>query len=68
MNKIAILIDGGYFLKRLPAVCPDVDPRDESAVVKELGNLVVSHLRRHNKVVGNKHPRSNLYRVFYYDA
>ena len=25
MSKAAILVDGGYFLKRLPATRPDVD-------------------------------------------
>lgn len=32
MDKAAILIDGGYFLKRLPIVRPDIDSADpESA-------------------------------------
>lgn len=68
MSKIAILVDGGYFLKRLPTVCPDVPPKDAEQVAKVIGKLVYSHLVSHNKLVGNAHPRSNLYRVFYYDA
>ena len=28
MIKAAILVDGGYFLKRLPAVRPDVEGND----------------------------------------
>lgn len=68
MSKIAILIDGGYFLKRLPTVCPTVDKMDADQVADAIGKLVYSHLRSHNKVVGGSHPRSNLYRVFYYDA
>ena len=68
MSKIAILIDGGYFLKRLPTVCPDVDPMNAEDVAATMGKLVHSHLRAHNKLAGGNHPRSYLYRVFYYDA
>lgn len=68
MSKIAILVDGGYFLKRLPTVCPDINRIDPYQVTDALGKLVYSHLHSHNKIVGGKHPRSNLYRVFYYDA
>lgn len=68
MNKIAILIDGGYFLKRLGSVLPGIDRKDAEQVSDSIFRLVSKHLLGHNKVVGNKHPRSNLYRVFYYDA
>ena len=34
MTKVAILIDGGYFLKRLPAVRKDIDVTDVQAVTK----------------------------------
>lgn len=68
MTKIAILIDGGYLLKRLPTVCPNVNPKDSKEVSIAISKLVSRHLLGHNKVVGNKHARSNLYRVFYYDA
>jgi uncharacterized LabA/DUF88 family protein len=68
MDKIAVLIDGGYFLKRLPQVCQGVETDDSEAVTRAIGRLVVSHLKNHNKIIGKKHARSNLYRVFYYDA
>lgn len=68
MSKVAILVDGGYFLKRLPKVCPEVDAADASAVAKTIGRLVFNHLTNHKKISGGLHVRSNLYRVFYYDA
>ena len=34
MDKAVILIDGGYFLKRLPAVRPDVAATDADAVAE----------------------------------
>ena len=39
MIKVAILIDGGYFLKRLPAVRPDVDSTDPEEAVKSVWQL-----------------------------
>ncbi|WP_372884590.1 NYN domain-containing protein [Shimia sp.] len=68
MSKIAILIDGGYFLKRLSTVRPNIDPWKPDDVADAIARLVTSHLTAHNKIAGQKHPRSNLYRVFYYDA
>lgn len=68
MSKIAILIDGGYFLKRLSTVCPDVAPNDPKAVTKAIAKLVYKHLESHRRLTGSSHVRSDLYRVFYYDA
>lgn len=68
MTKTAILIDGGYLLKRLPTVCPKVDGRDPLAVANSISRLVTSHLNIQNKVLRAPHSRSLLYRVFYYDA
>ena len=66
--KAAILIDGGYFLKRLPQVRRDVDSRDVSSVVKSIDQLVRGHLLQLNEVLQVPDPRSLLYRCFYYDA
>ena len=41
---------------------------DAEKTAKTIGRLVYNHLQNHNKLVGKSHPRSNLYRVFYYDA
>ena len=50
MIKTAILIDGGYFLKRLPVVRRDVDTADVDAVVKSIDQLIRSHLDQLNKL------------------
>ena len=64
MSKVAILIDGGYFLKRLPSVCKAVDTSDPKQVANCISRLVASHLMKINKIVRNGHDRSLLYRVF----
>lgn len=68
MSQVAILIDGGYIPKRLSTVCPEVDEMDPNAVAGAIGRLVYKHLESHRKTAGGSHVRSNLYRVFYYDA
>ena len=49
MRRVAILIDGGFFLKRLPSVRPDVDCTDPVQVDRLIGQLVWSHLEYLNK-------------------
>ncbi|MDE0049655.1 MAG: NYN domain-containing protein [Rhodospirillales bacterium] len=68
MNNAAILIDGGYLLKRLPAVRPDVDASDPDAVATSVYQLVRHHLDQLNDVYCIPNPSQLLYRTFYYDA
>lgn len=68
MPKAAILIDGGYFLKRLPSVRRDVDASNALSVVRAIGQLVRSHLHQLNETYQMPNPMSLLYRCFYYDA
>lgn len=68
MSKIAILIDGGFLLKRMPTVCPSIDPKDSKAVATAISRLTTAHLKNQNKLIRAAHARSLLYRVFYYDA
>jgi len=68
MTKVAILIDGGYFLKRLPDVRPDVDSKDPKAVANAIEQLVQWHLECFNKVHNASSILQLLYRSFYYDA
>lgn len=68
MNQVAVLIDGGYFLKRLPSVRPEIDASDPAAVSTSISRLIAAHLGRINKIERRPHPRSLLYRSFYYDA
>ena len=44
MRRVAILIDGGFFLKRLPSVRPDVNRTDPVQVDRSIGQLIWSHL------------------------
>lgn len=46
MIKAAILIDGGYFLKRLPVVRRNIDAADPDAVARSIDQLVRSHLNQ----------------------
>lgn len=68
MSKVAILIDGGYFLKRLRSVRPKTDINDPQAVARDISRLVSAHLQHINKIERQPHPRALLYRSFWYDA
>jgi len=68
MTRAAILIDGGYLLKRLPTVRRDLDFRDPDQVAKSISQLVRRHLSNLNEVAGASNPYSLLYRCFFYDA
>ena len=66
--KVAILLDGGFYLKRLPFVRRDLDVSDPQAVADSMRQLVDGHLRQINEVYGYSNPAQLLYRCFYYDA
>jgi uncharacterized LabA/DUF88 family protein len=68
MTKAAILIDGGFFLKRLPSVRKDIDSSEPEGVAKAIGQLVRSHLEQLNGTAAAPNPWALLYRCFYYDA
>ena len=52
MTKAAILVDGGYFLKRLPTIRRDIDRNDPADVAKAVQKLVRNHLSRLNDIHG----------------
>ena len=68
MPKAAILIDGGYFLKRLPKFKSRREIRDAKKVASAIMQLVGSHLRQLNDVHKVENQFELLYRTFYYDA
>ncbi len=68
MAKAAILIDGAYFLKRLPGVRRDIDVSNPEEVVKAIEQLVKNHLEQINEIYNYSNPFQILYRSFYYDA
>jgi hypothetical protein len=45
MNKVAILIDAEFLLKRLPSVCPSVDHKSARAVANAISRLVTGPLK-----------------------
>ncbi len=66
-HRVAVLIDGGFFLKRLPNLRPDLNG-DAETVAKALQKTVQGHLNQLNKTYQQPTSWSLLYRVFYYDA
>ncbi len=66
--KVAILIDGGYFLKRLGSVKPGIDRLDAEQVNKAIGQLIYEHLSQLNETERAENHYSLLYRCFFYDA
>ena len=68
MTKVAVLIDGGFLLKRLPQVRKNFDAQDAKGVRQAVDELVDWHLEQINQVECLPNPRALLYRVFYYDA
>lgn len=68
MRRVAILIDGGFLLKRLPSIWPDFRVQDPNAADEAIGNLVEIHLRTMASEFGVERASSLLYRCFYYDA
>lgn len=68
MQRVAILIDGGFFLKRLGTVRPDINRFIAADVDRAVGQLVKNHLEVLKSQYGGDTPLSILYRCFYYDA
>lgn len=66
--RVAMLIDGGFFLRRLPRLTDPSILSDPERANREIGRLVDGHLQRINQVecAGNRY--SLLYRCFFYDA
>jgi len=67
MHKVSIHIDGGYFLKRLGNVRPDLNDTADN-VAAALEQTVSGHLKKLNETYNLKNQYALLYRVFYYDA
>ena len=58
----AILIDGGFALRRFPIVYPGIDPRDPGLVATTLFQMATQHLRTRDG------DRLGLHRIFFYDC
>lgn len=68
MRRVAVLIDGGFLLKRLPHFVGASKIRDPQSVALTIENIVSDHLENINKEQMVKNHMSLLYRTYYYDA
>ena len=66
--KAAILIDGGFYLRQLRYVRPDLDDSDPREVARSIRQLINSHLAQINRVYEFPNHLQLLYRSFFYDA
>ncbi len=67
-TKVAILLDGGYYLKRLPSLRQDIDTSNPAEVAGSIGQLINGHITQINEVYRYPNPEQLLYRCFFYDA
>lgn len=71
MYRTAILIDGGFFLKRYPHIVPEADHRDAKLAADTIYDLATRHLSRRVST-SSKTPKferdSDLYRLLFYDS
>lgn len=70
-HSVAVFVDGGFFLKRIRHVFPDVDHADPVAVA----DLIHGHALRHRYQLTGRDQRGrdvfesfDLYRIFFYDC
>lgn len=66
--KVAVLLDGGFYMKRLGRIRRDLDVSNPQAVAESMRQLVDGHLRQINEVYRYPNPAQLLYRCFFYDA
>jgi len=64
MQRMAIMIDGAFFINRFKHVYPHKNHRDPLVVAKTAFQMACAHLKPKNR----NSPRSDLYRVFFYDC
>jgi uncharacterized LabA/DUF88 family protein len=60
--RLAVFVDGGFFLKRLKSHFPHIDPLD----AREVATAIHTHSLRHINQAGGQN--ADLYRIFYYDC
>ena len=61
MDKIAILIDGGFFKKRMRDIYGELSP-------EELAGKMIQQCQAHVRKQSTKTHKKELYRIFYYDC
>ena len=68
MAKVAILFDGGFFIRRLPRLTDWSILNDAVRADQEIGRLVRGHVVYINNTARVENPYALLYRCFSYDA
>jgi len=71
IRRIAILIDGGYFYKRLPSLVEEAHCKTPEAIATSaylLAKRHVQNLIREPYKIKPSHWLDHVYRIFYYDA
>lgn len=64
-NRMAVLVDGGFFLKRFRSIYPSTDPDDAKAVA----DVIHAHALRHkDQRTGSGFEKVDLHRIFFYDC
>lgn len=72
--RTAILVDGGFFVRRFSSVYPDIDRQDPVIVAKTMFSMCLKHLEPPKKrdAKGDRIPSrvetGSLYRIFFYDC
>ncbi|SFH29665.1 NYN domain-containing protein [Palleronia marisminoris] len=73
--RTAVLVDGGFFVRRFPKLYPAIDRSDAAAVAAELHRMCLNHMRpppRRGPDGGRMDPDpsqvDDLHRIFFYDC
>lgn len=62
MEKVAILVDGGFYMKRARSIIGECSPEDSASILHDYCLRNLSHRE------GGQYVRDSLYRIFYYDC
>lgn len=75
MKKTAILVDGGFFVRRFRSVYPAVDSHDPCLVADQMTRMCHGHLypprrpaRAGQQPAAPQRPTADLYRIYFYDC
>lgn len=63
MNKTAILVDGGFYLRKAKKYFGEMSAKEAAA---KLHNYCIEHIKSQN--ANPNHNKTSLYRIFYYDC
>lgn len=68
MKTTAILVDGGFFVRRFGTVYPDIDRHNPSAVADMLNRMCLGHLYARAGKGQGSNKVADLYRIYFYDC